>query len=99
MSKIYEALLRAELERAVATGQPANESSVAVHDVLLPSDESATADELESFPSSLSDPLHGSAYVGSYVSSPDLSQVGLRAWDPVFSSLPALCLPIRCWAD
>ncbi len=90
MSKIYEALLRAELERAVSTGQPVNASSIAVHDVLLPSDESATADELESFPSSLSDPLHGSPYVGSYVASPDLSQVTLRSWDPSFTALPAL---------
>ncbi len=90
MSKIYEALLRAELERAVATGQPANESSVAVHDVLLPSDEGIGADDLESFPSTLSDPLHGSSFVASYVGSPDLSQVSLRNWDPVFSALPAL---------
>ena len=90
MSKIYEALLRAELERAVSTGQPANESGVAVHDVLLPTDDSANVDDLESFPSSLSDPLHGPPYVGSYVGSPDLSQVALRHWTPIFAALPAL---------
>lgn len=90
MSKIYEALLRAELERATTTGQPASEASVAIRDVLLPSDESGSIDELESFPSSLSDPLQGSSYVNSYIASPDLSQVALRSWDPVLTALPAL---------
>ena len=91
MSKIYEALLRAELERAVATGGSANEASVAVHDLLLIPDEGRAApEELEPFGPSLAQEIRETSFVGSYNPSPDLSQVVPRPWAPLLSSLPAL---------
>lgn len=91
MSKIYEALLRAELERAVSTGEPVHENSVAVADLLLPSEHAqATHDELDHFEPSLTNEMQDAGFVASYTPSPDLSVVVARPWAPLLSSLPAL---------
>lgn len=91
MSKIYEALLRAELERAVATGEPVSGAPIAVQDLLLPSDEpSLEQDDLDHFEPSLAKEMRETGFVASYAPSPDLSQVVPRSWTPMLSSLPAL---------
>lgn len=91
MSKIYEALLRAELERAVAKGQPPQETSaVAVHELLLPAEDLPPAADTYEPPSSFAGEMPPDMGLReSYVSSPDLSQVALQSWGPVYSALPA----------
>ena len=91
MSKIYEALLRAELERAVSTDKTTSGSPVAIHDLLLPAEEPAHAhEEIDNFEPSLQQEMRESGFVASYSPSPDLSQVVLRSWSPSLASLPAL---------
>ena len=91
MSKIYEALLRAELERAVSTDKNVSGSPVAIHDLLLPSEETGhTHEEMDHFEPSLTNEMRESGFVASYAPSPDLSQVVLRSWSPSLSSLPAI---------
>ena len=90
MSKIYEALLRAELERAVANGESPSGALTAVQDLLLPQDEPLLAtnelDSLEQFPTHFPE----ATYQETYSPSPDLSQIALHPWAPSMNSLPAL---------
>ncbi len=93
MSKIYEALLRAELERTVATGDNAPEASAAqaVHTLLNP--------EIPEIFVTEQDPL-GPTYVepaptsndalGEMLAPIDFSTVPKRTWSPNLEYLPAL---------
>ncbi len=91
MSKIYEALLRAELERAVANGEPPQGATIAVQDMLLPQEEHTSSDEsMEDLPSFAGEMPSETTLRQSYNLSPDLSQVALHTWNPMFGSLPAL---------
>ena len=95
MSKIYEALLRAELERAVANGEPIEGAPIAVQDLLLPQADFTTAPEqepvesFESFAATAQLPSEKTLHE-SYMASPDLSQVTLHTWTPTTGALPAL---------
>ena len=91
MSKIYEALLRAELERAVANGEPVNQSAIAVQDLLSPQEDFSQATDHSEALDPFSEELPSeAAFRESYMASPDLSQVVLRSWSPDFGALPAL---------
>lgn len=91
MSKIYEALLRAELERAVATGEPVSNTAVGVHDLLSSSEgPHPTQEDLDNFEPSLANEMRDAGFVASYAPSPDLSVVVARPWAPLLSALPAL---------
>ncbi len=91
MSKIYEALLRAELERTVATGEkPEIAAARAVQNLLTP--------EEPDFAEPDSDPL-GPTYVessqtdeslGQLLAPVDFSEVPRRRWTPSLPYLPAL---------
>ncbi len=88
MSKIYEALLRAELDRAEAHGQPTRGTAAAVQDFILPAVE---------LPVSPPERFDVPAEVQLEQSAPqrpmdvlDLSAVRYHAWDPMLSSLPAV---------
>ena len=91
MSKIYEALLRAELERAEAPGETGRDNSVAVRDLTSPVNEApATPRKVANpeFPASrhsLED-----AFAHRPLDALDLSAVSYQPWDPQMSSLPAL---------
>lgn len=91
MSKIYEALLRAELERAVSPDKGATGTPVAVHDLLMPVEEPVhTHEDIDHFEPSLAQEMRETGFVASYAASPDLSQVVLRPWSPKLASLPAM---------
>ena len=90
MSKIYEALLRAELERAVANGESPSGALAAVQDLLLPQDELSPVthplDSVDHIPANFPE----ATYQETYTPSPDLSQIALHPWTPTLSALPAL---------
>ena len=94
MSKIYEALLRAELERTTVTGDSARGAAVAVQDLLMPPDELEVADDMpfaaQTFPVLVEDPPPAIAVPTVQPSYTDLTQVRQQPWTPVMSSLPAL---------
>ena len=90
MSKIYEALLRAELERAVANGESPSGALAAVQDLLLPQDELPLAADPSDGPDHFPASFPEAAYQETYTPSPDLSQIALRQWTPSLSALPAL---------
>lgn len=92
MSKIYEALLRAELERAIVTGQPEPGATPALDDIIRPSEEALP---LTSTQSAISD----SAPDINFLTEPnaegllpalDLTRVPQRSWKPIMSVFPAL---------
>ena len=96
MSKIYEALLRAELERTVSTGERTPEAAAAhaVQSLLSPD---APPDMAELTPAE-SDPL-GPTYsesptsdetLGQMLAAVDFSEVPRRSWDPQLAYMPAL---------
>jgi protein-tyrosine kinase len=77
MSKIYEALLRAEMERAAATDQPF--------------DTGPHASQLSQTPSHLLDFDRSSVLdVPAIAISPDLASVSMHPWNPSLPQLPAL---------
>lgn len=92
MSKIYEALLRAELERAIATGRPESTASKSVDELVKPVEEAlpltaaqATVPETAPDLSYLNPPG-----IDSLTPALDLSRVPQRPWDPLLGALPAL---------
>lgn len=92
MSKIYEALLRAELERAVTTGRPESDAVTSIDD-LIRSEEDALP--LSPTPSKAAESAPDLSYMDSatvdgLVPALDLSRVPQLPWTPVLSSLPAL---------
>ncbi len=92
MSKIYEALLRAELERGVVTGRPEGGASLSVDELVTPSD--------DALPLSTSQPpldestpdinYYAAQSVDGFTHALDLSRVQQRTWAPVLESLPSL---------
>lgn len=94
MSKIYEALLRAELERTVASGEPPSEAVVAAR-----ATESLLSPEIPELVPADADPL-GPSYadvastsdetLGQMLAPVDFSEVPRRPWTPKPIYLPAL---------
>lgn len=91
MSKIYEALLRAELERATVDGRPDRAPVVSVDELLTPSVEeepfavlrqkgSTLIEEEPALPTTAPN-LHSAL---------DLSEVPHRVWKPLLGAMPAL---------
>ena len=91
MSKIYEALLRAELERTAVTGEPANGAAVAVHDLHIPPEEIDYAmDSIETANSVYAEPAPP-VQVPVDPSAPfDFSLIRQCPWSPNLNALPAL---------
>ena len=87
MSKIYEALLRAELERTVITGEPANGAAVAVHDLLIPADEGSYAmDSLETAEYVYAEPVLPPQAPVDPSAPLDVSNVKKCSWQPKLSA-------------
>ena len=91
MSKIYEALLRAELERTAVTGEPAGNTAVAVHDLMLPQEEIGyPLDSIESVEPFYAEPQPELQSPVAVPPSFAVEEAMLRAWSPTLSALPAL---------
>ncbi len=92
MSKIYEALLRAELERTVAQGTtlPENEAAEAVQNLLNP-EAPEIIPELDPLgPLYTESSPTSDESLGHMLAPIDFSEVPRRAWNPLLSYLPAL---------
>ncbi len=93
MSKIYEALLRAELERATTKGVPGRQDALAVDNLLAPVADvpfpQIDKDE-ELIREHFSGDLDAPAPAVSLHAALDLSLVPTKAWRPVLPSLPSL---------
>lgn len=91
MSKIYEALLRAELERAISTGRPESGAAPSVDDLVAPAEEALP---LTANPSEVIDDAPELNFLNEPVSDGlialDLSRVPARPWSPHVVELPSL---------
>lgn len=93
MSKIYEALLRAELERTVATGDRAPEAAAAraVQNLLNPELGEISAPELDPLGPTYVEPAEPSnETLGEMIAPVDFSEVQRKPWEPSLPYLPAL---------
>ncbi len=92
MSKIYEALLRAELERSVSTARSGGESANVVEEVRTPVEQFPPMKSPPRVSSEIADPdLAFDGYRTTPLTSAlDLSTVPQRVWHPLLPSLPAL---------
>ncbi|MGI4831180.1 MAG: CpsD/CapB family tyrosine-protein kinase [Janthinobacterium lividum] len=90
MSKIYEALLRAELERTAVTGSPANGAAVAVQDLLVPPHESEYSNDpldIEPVQVDSKPPVQIPEVVAQTLQTEYILE---KPWTPILSALPAL---------
>lgn len=92
MSKIYEALLRAELERAIATGRPEAGADPTLDDLIRPSEEAlpltptqAAVSEPPAEINFLTEPNADGIFPAL-----DLTRVPQRPWKPITAAFPAL---------
>lgn len=90
MSKIYEALLRAELERAVATGRPESAASLSVDELITPAEDALPLNAAQAVPEATPDLNYLSSGIEPLTTPLDLSGVPQRAWNPMLVSFPAL---------
>ena len=93
MSKIYEALLRAELERTVSHGDKAPEAAAtrAVHDLLSPElSEPLLSDQDPLGPTYVETSPTSNEALGEMLAPIDFSTVPKRHWTPAAPYLPAL---------
>lgn len=90
MSKIYEALLRAELERTATTGDPANGAAVAVQDLLIPQEEREYTSDAEAAESIFVDETPSVQIPEASVVTLQTDHIVEKPWTPILSALPAL---------
>ena len=92
MSKIYEALLRAELERTVSTGDPSPESVArpALHGLLSPEAPDLAAAEVDPLGPTYTESPTSDETLGQLLAPVDFSEVLRTPWEPQLSYMPAL---------
>lgn len=92
MSKIYEALLRAELERAVTTGTPESDASPSGDELMTPTEDALplTSPRAVAEEPAPEVTYRASSSLETLNQALDLSQVAQRSWSPIVASFPAL---------
>ena len=90
MSKIYEALLRAELERAIGTGRSETPASQSVDELIKPAEEALPLTSAQAPVPDATPDYFGSPSVDTFSPTLDLSRVPQRPWHPLLGALPSL---------